>query len=91
MTCKAFDTVSLMHWKILEHFGCPPKFLTILHQLHGSQLGKMKYNGSLLGSFPISHSIKLVCVLAPRLFSIFSSIMLCEEKEDPPDGILIHF
>ena len=32
---KAFDTVSRDGlWKILERLGWPPKFLTILRQLH---------------------------------------------------------
>ena len=66
---KAFDTVS--HdglWKILARLGCPPKFLTILCQLHEGQQGQVKHNGSLLGSFPISSSTKQGCVPAPTSF-----------------------
>ena len=76
---KAFDTVNVSHdglWKILVHLGCPPKFLTILHQLHEGQQGQVKHNGSLSGSFPISNSVKQGCILAPTLFSIFLSIIL---------------
>ena len=74
---KAFDTVSRDGlWKILARLGCPPKFLTILRQLHESQQGQVKHNGSLSGSFPISNGIKHGCVLAPTLFSILFSIML---------------
>ena len=64
---------------------------THLRQLHESQQGQVKHSWSLSGSFPISNSIKQRCVLAPTLFSIFCSIMLCEAKEDLPDGINIHF
>ena len=87
---KAFDTVSRDGlWKILARLGCPPKFLTILRQLHEGQHGEVKHNGSLLSSFPISNGVKQGCILAPTLFSIFFSIMLHEAKEDLPDIIYI--
>ena len=89
---KAFDTVSRDKlWKILARLGCPPKFLTIFRQLHEGQQGQSKHNGSLSGSFPISNGVKQGCVLDPIMFSIFSSIMLRESKEDLPDGIYIRF
>ena len=35
---KAFDTASSEGpWKIMARLGCPPKFLTILRQLHEGQ------------------------------------------------------
>ena len=76
---------------VLARLGCPPKFLTILRQLHEGQQGQVKRNGSLSGSFPISNGVKQGFVLAPTLFSIFFSIMLLEAKEDLPDGIYIRF
>ena len=42
---------------------------------------KVKCNGSLSGSFPISNGVKQGCILAPTLFSIFFSIMLHEAKK----------
>ena len=51
----------------------------------------MKHSGSLSGSFPISNGVKQRCFVAPTFFSVFFSIMLCEAKEDLPDGIYIHF
>ena len=89
---KAYDTVSRYGlWKILARLVCPPKFLTILHQLHEGQQGQVKHNGSLSGSFPVSNGVKQGCVLAPTLFSIFLSIMLREAKEGLPGGIYIRF
>ena len=58
---KAFDTVSRDGlWKILVRLGCPPKFLTILRQLHEGQQGQVKHNGSLSDSFPISNGVTIV-------------------------------
>ena len=88
----AFDTVSRNGlWKILARLGCPPKFLTNLRQQHEGQQGQVKHKGFLSGSFLISNGVKQGCVLAPKLFSIFFSIMLHEAKEDLPDGIYIRF
>ena len=62
---KAFDTISRDGlWKILARLGCPPKFLTILHQFHEGQQGQVKHKGSLSGSFPISNGVKQGCVLS---------------------------
>ena len=48
---KAYDTVRQDGlWKILVRLGCPPKFPTILCQLHDGQQGQVKQNGSLSGS-----------------------------------------
>ena len=89
---KAFDTVSHYElWKIMACLGCPPKFLTIIHQLHEGQRGQAKHNGSLSGSFPIFNGVRQGCVLAPTLFSIFFSIIHREAKEDLPDGIYCRF
>ena len=56
---KAFDTISSGGlWNILARHGCPPKFFTILRQLHEGQQGQVKHNGSLSDSFPISDGIK---------------------------------
>ena len=78
----------------MENPGTPwlsPKFLTILHQLHGGQQGQVKHKESLSGSFHISNGVKQGCVLAPTLFSIFFSIMFREANEGQPDGIYIRF
>ena len=76
------DTVSRDGlWKILWRLGCPPKFVTMICQLHEGQRGQVKQNGPLVDSFPISNGIKQGCVLAPSLFSIFFSMMLREAKD----------
>ena len=89
---KAFDTVSREGlWKILARLGCPPKFITILRQLHEGQMGQVKHNGALSDSFPIANGFKQGCVLVPTLFSILFTLMLREAKEDLVDGIFIRF
>lgn len=42
---KTFDTVSRKGlWQILERLGCPPKFLSMVIQLHENQCGQVRLN-----------------------------------------------
>ena len=51
---EAFDTVSRKGlWMIMECLGCPPKFLSMVIQLHKDQCGQVRLNSDLSGSFPI--------------------------------------
>ena len=87
-----FDTVSREGlWRILGKLGCPPRFLSILQQLHIGQKGQVKHNGEFSDSFPIENGVKQGCVLAPTLFAVFFSMMLREAKEDLHEGVYIRF
>ena len=83
---KAFDTVSRKGlWLIMERLGCPPKFLSMITQLHEDQTGQVRVNSDLSEPFPITNGVKQGCVLAPTLFSIFFSMMLRQATEDLDD------
>lgn len=71
--------------------GCPPKFLTILQQLHVGQKGQVKHTGSISEPFPINNGVKQGCVLAPTLFAIFFSMMLQEATADVTEGLYIRY
>ena len=89
---KAFDTVSREGlWKIMHKLDCPPKFLTILQQLHVGQKGQVKHTGSISEPFPINNGVKQRCVLAPTLFAIFFSMMLQEATADVTEGLYIRY
>ena len=91
---KAFDTVSRKGlWAILGKLGCPPKFLTMIPQLHEGQLGQVRHGNELSQPFHISNGVKQGCVLAPTLFSIFFSMMLEEAMKDldKDEGVYIRF
>lgn len=91
---KAFDTVSRSGlWTILKRLGCPPKFLTMITQLHDDQRGQVRSTNDLSEPFPIQNGVKQGCVLAPTLFSIFFSMMLQQASQDldDEDGIYIRY
>ena len=89
---KAFDTVNHEGlWKFLVPLGCPPKFFTILRELHDDKLGQVKLSGNLSNSFHVSNGFKEGCILAPTLFSIFFSMMITQAKNNIEDGIYVRF
>ena len=80
---KAFDTVSRRGLgSILDKLGCPPKFFTMVMQLHESQLGQVRLGNDLSEPFQISNGVKRGCVLAQTLFSIFFNMMLKQAIKD---------
>ena len=83
---KAFDMVSRTGlWLILERLCCPPKFLQMVIQLHENQRGQVRLNGDLSEPFSISNGVKQGCLLAPTLFSSFSTMMLKQATADLDD------
>ena len=88
---KAFDTVSRKGlWMIMERLGCPPKFLSMIIQLHEVQRGQVRLNSDLSESFPILNGVKQGCVLAPTLFTIFFSMMLKQALQDLDDDDAVY-
>ena len=63
---KAFDTVNReLLWQILERFGTPPKFLTVLKKLHEGMLATVLAYGERSDPFTINVGVKQGCVIAP--------------------------
>ncbi|XP_076437019.1 uncharacterized protein LOC143276417 [Babylonia areolata] len=62
---EAFNTVSREGlWKILEKFGCPSKFITIVRQFHDGMMVKVLDDGDESEAFQVTNSVKQGCVLA---------------------------
>ncbi|XP_047502747.1 uncharacterized protein LOC125048220 [Penaeus chinensis] len=56
---KAFDTVSRDGlWKIMEKFGCPSKFITIVQQFHDGMLVKVLDDRDESEAFPVTNGVK---------------------------------
>ena len=89
---KAFDTVSREGlWKIMAKYGCSPKFITIVRQLHEGMLARVQENGETSAPFSVFNGVKQGCVLAPTLFSLMFSATLSEAFKNSDAGIEIRF
>ena len=87
---KAFDTVNREAlWTVLERFGCPPKFISMIRLFHDGMTGKVLSNGNVTEAFAISNGVKQGCVLAPVLFNIFFTCMLSHAVRDQERGVYI--
>ena len=63
------------YWRSWPNTDAPPKFSTIVQQLHDGMLVRVQDNGETSAPFYVSNGVKQGCVLAPTEFSlIFSSI-----------------
>ena len=84
---KAFDTVNReLLWTLLEKFGTPPKFLTILRKLHDGMTATVLASGERSEPFSIDVGVKQGCVIAPVIFNIFiSAITLLSQNAIPQD------
>lgn len=89
---KAFDTVSREGlWKIMEKFGCPSKFITIVRQFHDGMVVKVLDDGDESEAFPVTNGVKQGCVLAPTLFSMVFSAMLTDAFHNYEEGINVRY
>ncbi|XP_062905812.1 craniofacial development protein 2-like, partial [Mobula hypostoma] len=89
---KTFNTVSREGlWKIMEKFGCPSKFITIVRQFHDGMMVKVLDDGDESEAFPVTNGVKQGCVLAPTLFSMVFSAMLTDAFHNYEEGIHIRY
>lgn len=69
---KAFDWVDrALLWKILTHFGVPPKFVAVLKNLHTEMEVRISYERELSERFSIQTGVCQGSVEGPVLFIIF--------------------
>ena len=88
---KAFDLVSRNGlFALLERIGCPPKLLKMITSFHDDMNGTVQFDGSSSDPFPIKNGVKQGCVLAPTLFGLFFSLLLCYAFRESEDGIFLH-
>ncbi len=92
---KAFDLFSCSGlFNLLHRIGCPPtphpKLLKMIVPFQDGMSGTVQYDGSFLEPFPIKNGVKQGCVLAPTLFSIFFSLVLCFAFHESEDDIFLH-
>ena len=61
----------------------------MIEALHTGVMANVSFGGDVSESFSVANGVKLGCVLAPTLFSIFLSAMLNEAFRNMGDGVNI--
>ena len=76
---KAFDTVIRDGlWKSMAKFGCPPRFIAMVWQIHDDMQARVQNDGEYSEPFRVTNRVKQGCVMAPTLFSVLLSAMLTD-------------
>ena len=90
---KAFDTVSREGlWRIMEKFGCPSKFITMVRQFHDGMMVTVRDDGEESDPFPVTNGVKQGCVLATTLFSmVFSAMLLDAFRDDEEESLPVRY
>lgn len=91
---KAFDTINReMLWKQLAKLGVPPKFLSVLQQLHDGMKARVQTGELQSESFEVNVGVKQGCVLAPVLFNLLLSAItsLFHRALGHEDGVQIQY
>jgi hypothetical protein len=89
---KAFDTVNRTGlWLIMEKFGCPPRFITMVRQFHDGMQAHILDDGNQSSPFQVTNGVKQGCVLAPTLFSMMFTAMLADAFSETDPGIDIRY
>ena len=76
---------------MLRKIGCLEKFVKIIQSFHDGMQGQVIDDGEVSGLFDIASGTKQGCVLAPRLFCIFFSLMLLVAFQNCDIGIPVQF
>ena len=87
---KAFDTVSRDGlWKIMTKFGCPPRFIAMVWQIHYGMQARVQKDGEFSEPIEVMNVVKQGCVMAQILFSKMFSVMLMDAFQDSDNGTVL--
>ena len=66
---KAFDSVERdVIWRLMYHYGFPPKFVAIIQQFYEDATCQVIHNGKLTEPFSVQTGVHHGCLLSPTIF-----------------------
>ena len=85
---KAFDSIDRNTlWKLLRHYGIPPKILTLIQKMYDGTSCKVLLEGRLTDSFEIKTGVRQGCLLSPFLFILAVDWLMKESTSGSRNGI----
>ena len=80
---KAFDTVDRqLLWEVLRRFGCPPKLLAVVSDLHEGAAARVLGEGERSNPFEVHTGVRQGCVIAPVIFNMFMAAVFSVAKRN---------
>jgi hypothetical protein len=82
-----------MLWKVLEKYGCPKKFISVIRSFHDGMMAQVTLCGDNSEPFEVGVGVRQGCVLAPVLFNMFlaAATQLYHGAIGQEDGIDISY
>ena len=85
---KAFDSVDReVIWKLMHHYGIPPKFIDIIQQLYENSTSQVIHNGKLTNPFAVKTGVKQGCLFSPLIFLLVVDWIMKKTTENDSTGI----
>jgi len=68
---KAFDSIDRdVIWRLMQHYGFPQKFISIIQKLYEDASCQVIHNGKLSEPFTVQTGVRQGCLLSPTIFLI---------------------
>ena len=85
---KAFDSIDRETiWKLMQHYGFPPKFITIIKQLYENATCQVIHEGNLTEPFFVQTGVRQGRLLSPTIFLIVIDWVMRKATKDRRVGI----
>nr|KAG5693360.1 hypothetical protein BaRGS_017653 [Batillaria attramentaria] len=85
---KAFDSVDReVIWKLMSHYGFPPKFVNIIRQLYKDATCQVIHDGKLTEPFTVRTGVRQGCILSPTIFLMVVDWVMRQATDGKRTGI----
>ena len=85
---KAFDSVDRgVIWRLMQHYGFPPKFISIIQQLYDNSNCQVIHDGKLTDTFQLQTGVRQGCLLSPTIFVLVVDWIMKQATSDKKTGI----
>nr|KAG5711950.1 hypothetical protein BaRGS_026391 [Batillaria attramentaria] len=85
---KAFDSVDReVIWKLMSHYGFPPKFVNIIRQLYEDATCQVTHDGKLTEPFTVRTGVRQGCILSPTIFLMVVDWVMRQATDGKRTGI----
>nr|KAG5701327.1 hypothetical protein BaRGS_006101 [Batillaria attramentaria] len=85
---KAFDSVDReVIWKLMSHYGFPPKFVNIIRQLYEDATCQVIHDGKLTEPFTVRTGVRQGCILSPTIFLMVVDWVMRQATDGKRTGI----
>ena len=85
---KAFDSVDREAiWKLMQHYGFPPKYIAIIQQLYEDATCQVIHEGMLTDPFQVQAGVCQGCILSPTIFLLVVDWIMRQSTKGQKPGI----